>query len=54
LTTLITDFTGNPFTVTLLSDLTGLGAANITSKINFQSAVDVQIFIKYDWTPPES
>jgi LCP family protein required for cell wall assembly len=51
--TLVTDFTGMPYTVRLLYDLMGLKAGNLRTNIKFDSPVDVQIFIKYDWTIPE-
>jgi polyisoprenyl-teichoic acid--peptidoglycan teichoic acid transferase len=52
LTTLVTDFTGRPYTVQWLFDLMGLSPANLTSDIRFDSSVDVQIFLKYDWKIP--
>jgi LCP family protein required for cell wall assembly len=51
-TTLITDYTGRPYTVRLVTDLMGLGPANMLVNIRFDSSVDVQIFLKYDWAVP--
>jgi LCP family protein required for cell wall assembly len=53
LTTLVTDYTGRPFTMRLLYELMGLKPVNIKTDIRFDSAVDVQIFLKYDWAVPE-
>jgi LCP family protein required for cell wall assembly len=53
LTTLVTDYTGRPFTMRLLYEEMGLKPVNIKSDIRFDSAVDVQIFLKYDWAVPE-
>ncbi len=50
--TLITDFTGRPYTVGLLLELMGLGPANIKTNIRLDSPVDVQIFLKADWEIP--
>jgi LCP family protein required for cell wall assembly len=52
LTTLITDFTGRPFTVGLLTEIMNFGPANLKTDIRLDSAVDVQIFLKFDWTIP--
>jgi len=53
LTTLITDFTGRPFTVRLLTEVMRFGPANLKTSINMDSPVDVQIFLKMDWSPPK-
>ena len=50
--TLITDFTGRPYTVSLLLELMGFGPTNIKTNIRLDSPVDVQIFLKADWTIP--
>ncbi len=51
--TLITDYTGRPYTVQLLYNLMGLGPTNLKTNIRFDSEVDVQIFLKYDWVIPK-
>jgi LCP family protein required for cell wall assembly len=51
--TLVTDFTGRPYTVRLLYDIMGLKPGNLNTNIRLDSAVDVQIFLKYDWSVPE-
>jgi LCP family protein required for cell wall assembly len=50
--TLITDYTGRPYTVGLLLEIMGLGVRNIKTSIRLDSAVDVQIFLKTDWVIP--
>jgi LCP family protein required for cell wall assembly len=50
--TLITDYTGRPYTVGLLYDLMGLKPINLKTDIRVDSPVDVQIFLKYDWVIP--
>jgi LCP family protein required for cell wall assembly len=52
LNTLITDYTGRPFTVRLLTEIMKFGPANLKTSINMDSPVDVQIFLKFDWSPP--
>jgi LCP family protein required for cell wall assembly len=51
--TLITDFSGMPYTTRYLSGLMHLSAANYQTTIRLDSKVDVQIFLKYDWTIPK-
>jgi LCP family protein required for cell wall assembly len=53
LTTLITDYTGRPFTVRLLVERMNFGPANLKTNIRMDSAVDIQIFLKYDWVIPQ-
>jgi LCP family protein required for cell wall assembly len=50
--TLITDYTGRPYTVSLLLEIMGFGPANIKTNIRLDSPVDVQIFLKADWEIP--
>jgi LCP family protein required for cell wall assembly len=50
--TLITDYTGRPYTVSLLLEIMGYTAANIKTSIWLDSPVDVQIFLKADWEIP--
>jgi LCP family protein required for cell wall assembly len=52
LTTLITDFSGSPFTVRLLAEIMGFDSTHLKTNIRFDSNVDVQIFLKFDWTIP--
>ncbi|MFN2298307.1 MAG: LytR C-terminal domain-containing protein, partial [Anaerolineales bacterium] len=52
LTTLITDFSGSPFTVRLLAEMMGFDSTHLKTNIRFDSDVDVQIFLKFDWTIP--
>jgi LCP family protein required for cell wall assembly len=49
--TVITDYTGRPYTVRLLLELMGFGTPNFKTNIRFDSPVDVQIFLKADWEP---
>ncbi|MBN1440800.1 MAG: LCP family protein [Anaerolineales bacterium] len=51
--TLITDYSGRPYTVRLLYELMGLSATNLKTDIRFDNPVDVQIFLRYDWTIPD-
>jgi LCP family protein required for cell wall assembly len=53
LTTLITDYSGMPYTTRLLSGLMKLGSANFKISVRPDAKVDVQIFLKYDWTVPQ-
>jgi LCP family protein required for cell wall assembly len=53
LTTLVTDYSGMPYTVRYLYGLMNLSAANIKTNIRLDSKVDVQIFLKYDWEIPQ-
>jgi LCP family protein required for cell wall assembly len=50
--TLITDYTGRPYTVRFLYNLMGLSAINLKTNIALDSPVDVQIFLKNDWVVP--
>jgi LCP family protein required for cell wall assembly len=59
--TLITDYSGKPYTVSLLFTLMNLSsenlrmdirADNLGKSINDPNDVDIQIFLKYDWTIP--
>jgi LCP family protein required for cell wall assembly len=50
--TLFTDFTGRPYTVSLLLEVMGFGARNLKTSIWLDSPVDVQIFLKADWQIP--
>jgi LCP family protein required for cell wall assembly len=52
LTTLITDFSGSPFTVRLLAEIMGFDSTHLKTNIRFDSNVDVQIFLKFDWIIP--
>jgi LCP family protein required for cell wall assembly len=51
--TLITDYTGRPYTVRFLYELMGLKPINLKTNIRFDSPVDIQIFLKYDWVVPK-
>jgi hypothetical protein len=51
--TLITDFSGMPYTTRYLYGLMHLSAASLQTNIRLDSKVDVQIFLKYDWTIPK-
>jgi polyisoprenyl-teichoic acid--peptidoglycan teichoic acid transferase len=51
-TTLITDYSGMPYTTRLLSGLMKLSTANLKTSIRADATVDIQIFLKYDWTVP--
>ncbi|MGB7538246.1 MAG: LCP family protein, partial [Anaerolineales bacterium] len=51
--TVITDYTGRPYTVGLLLELMGFGTANFRTNIRLDSPVDVQIFLKADWEIPQ-
>jgi LCP family protein required for cell wall assembly len=51
--TLVTNYTGRPYTVGLLLEIMGLGARNIKTSIRLDSPVDVQIFLKSDWAIPQ-
>lgn len=51
--TLITDYTGRPYTVGLLLEIMGFGTPNFKTSIRLDSPVDVQIFLKSDWVIPQ-
>jgi polyisoprenyl-teichoic acid--peptidoglycan teichoic acid transferase len=51
--TLITDFSGMPYTIRYLSSLMNLSAADLVTDIKLDAKVDIQIFLKYDWTIPQ-
>jgi LCP family protein required for cell wall assembly len=51
--TLITDFSGMPYTIRYLSSLMNLPAADLVTNIKLDATVDIQIFLKYDWKIPQ-
>jgi LCP family protein required for cell wall assembly len=51
--TIVTDYTGRPFTVRSLYGLMKLGPINLKTNIRLDSSVDIQIFLKYDWSIPQ-
>jgi LCP family protein required for cell wall assembly len=50
--TLITDFSGMPYTIRLLSSLMNRPSKDLATNIKPNSKVDIQIFLKFDWTVP--
>jgi LCP family protein required for cell wall assembly len=51
--TLITDYSGMPYTTRYLFGVMHLPPANLKTAIRLDAKVDVQIFLKYDWTVPQ-
>jgi LCP family protein required for cell wall assembly len=54
--TLITDYSGKPYTVRLLYNLMNLSSENLRTDIKMdksESDPDIQIFLKYDWIVPQ-
>jgi LCP family protein required for cell wall assembly len=51
--TLVTDYTGRPYTVRLLYDLMGLRPINLKVSVRVDSPIDIQVFLKADWTVPK-
>jgi LCP family protein required for cell wall assembly len=50
--TRIIDYTGNPYTVQYLVDLLGVSPANIYSRYDPTSQIDVEVIIGPEWTVP--
>jgi LCP family protein required for cell wall assembly len=52
-TTLVTDYSGMPYTVRYLASLMKLPAAGLATNIRPSTGVDIQIFLRSDWTIPQ-
>jgi len=51
--TLVTDYSGMPYTVRFLASLMKLPAAGLVTSIRPSTGVDIQIFLRSDWTIPQ-
>ncbi len=51
--TLITDFSGMPYTVRFLASLMKLTSTGLATNFRANNSVDVEIFLRSDWTVPQ-